>query len=248
MGLKKEALDLSRRALQAENPSDEEIAAAVQAISVQEDKPRRWAPQIDALPARIGKRRTHRLREVFLQFYSAADDHASAARYAYDGKNFSPMLKYIAVNALILSGQTEKAGEFGRWLRMPKDPDPMDYEAICEARALVLSATGDNFMAVVTRLKHPVQGPLLRSHAEGFVYSALALCIQKLDELRQNREETPPTPDEVDLAVPGLTAGLTADELTLLRKWRRRLVHLVPHSQLKEYAVSAAYEPSRKIE
>lgn len=97
------------------------------------------------------------------------------------------------------------------------------------------SALGKHEQAWKIRRHRPAAGPVGGNIMEGTVKSALALAISDLDRRLAELDEQALEFDETALAVPENQEGLLTETAASLRKWRRKLIRLIPKNDLRHY-------------
>lgn len=235
LGMGSEALRVAARILERRNPTPGEVMESIIAIGVFASVPARWKPRVDALVARLSKRRRHRMRETFILFYATIGDERFE-EFIRAPRSFAPETIFLVVKALLGKGKQDQAKKFIMRARVPDNPDAFDY--LAEAYASVLSANGDYFGAWVARRRCPLTTPVTRDIVEGMVKSSLAMTIRDLDErIEYVQAQIENGDDETALIVPGNHDALLEDSAAAFRKWRSKLARLFSKEDLRLFAL-----------
>ena len=239
IGMKDEALRLTRKVLEKRRILSDEFSAAVRTIGTYRSSFKRWRHKVEAAYNRQSRRFKRKVRTDMLGIYASLDDCEIAVQLIDVRRPKYPDVIFGMEVLLKLNKLKEAqmlASHCAKALRSTTDR----FE-----QSVRLTGLGEYYSGIqrwddaLAAWEHmPPEQPFRRDALNGIVQSHLANALhaatrelQLLSELKENPDK------ESELIVPGNDLALTRDAEKELVKFKRRIEKLLPEKARKELGV-----------
>ncbi len=241
IGMKDEALRLTRKVLEKRRILPDEFSVAVRTIGVYGSSFKRWRTKLEAAYNRQSRRFKRKVRADMLGIYASLNDREIAVQFIDVRRPTYPDVLF-GMDALLKLNKLEEAqllaSQCAKALRSTTDR----FE-----QSVLLTGLGEYYSRIqrwddaLAAWEHmPLEQPFRRDALSGIVKIHLARALRAIDRGLQALSELKKKPDNGNqLSLPGNDLALTAQAQKELLKFERRISKLLPEKAWKELGIIA---------
>ncbi|HEY4271829.1 MAG TPA: hypothetical protein VGM65_07475 [Candidatus Udaeobacter sp.] len=242
IGMKKEALRLTRTVLEKRRILPEEFSEAMRAICIYASAAtlKKWKAKVEAAYNRQTRKFRHKVRSDMLSMYVSLNESKTALQFVSIRQSASASDFLFSMDVLLELGRVEDATElsmrFGKALRLART----------EFEQSLLSCALGHFFAYTHQWEYalavwqatPPPSAIASNVLTGIVEIHLARAFEAIEAgIRFLTERKQQQKVETDLCVPGLDFGLAVDAEKELLKLKRGINKLLPNEARKELGI-----------
>jgi hypothetical protein len=242
IGMKKEALRLTRKVLEKRRILPDEFSEAVRTMGVYLSSKtwKQWRPILEAAYNRQSRKFKRKVRSEMLSMYACLGEWETALEFVELRKLSNSADVLFGMEVLLELDKLEDAEvlAYRCWKALRRTPDRFQQAIILTALGAFLSRSGRWSSAIEAWEAMPLEQPFRRDALSGIVKIRLALAfeavergLQWLAELKQNSN------NDNELCLPGNDLKLTFDAERELLKFKRGIEKLLPEKARKELGV-----------
>lgn len=254
LGMKRQAVRLTRKVLQKRRIRPVEFSEAVRAIGVYGSSFKKWKSKIETAYNRQSKKFKRAVRSDMLDMYAGLGEWQTASQFVDVRRPSNATDFFFGMDVLIELEKFQEAEELAR--RCEK---MLRIEATDFARSLLCCALGQFFARkrhwdwALTAWQHtPPDSSIASNVLSGIVEIHLARALEAVEAgLRLLADRKARQPSELDLCVPKLEFDLAVDAEKHLLKFKRGIEKLLPEQARKQLGMSespSSEESSETIE
>jgi uncharacterized protein HemY len=238
IGMKREALRLTRRVLENRRISSEEFGEAVRTIGILSDF-EKWKPELEAAYNRQSRKFKRKTRPLMVEMYGSMGEWETATQFLSVRKPSSAGEVFFGMEALLELNKLEDAKKLATLCRRALSfvTDRFEQSLLLDALARFFARTHQWDQAIAAWQYAPLNEPFRRDALSGIVKIHLGRAFEAIDnglkalaELKRNPERS--------LCLPENDLGLTCDAERELLKFKRGIERLLPEKARKELGIS----------
>jgi len=240
LGMKREALRLTRRLLEKRRILPEEFGEAVRTIGVYSSFSdfKKWKPKLEAAYNRQSRRFKRKARSDMLGMYASLREWENALQFLSVRKPSSAFEIFLGMGVFLELDKLQDAKVLAARCKraLSSATDRFEQSLLLEALASFFARTRDWDRAISGWQHAPLDQPFRRDALSGIVQIHLARAFEAIDNGLKALAELKRNP-EPSLCLPGNDEGLTRDAEKELLRFKRRIEKLLPEKARKELGV-----------
>ena len=238
LGMKREALRLTRRVLEKRGILPEEFAEAVRTIGVLSDF-EKWKPELEAAYNRQSRKFKRRARSLMVEMYGSMGEWESATQFLSVRKPSSAGEVFFGMEALLELNKLEEAKMLATLCRRALSfvTDRFEQSLLLDALAKFFARTHEWNRAVEAWQHAPLDQPFRRDALSGIVKIHLGRAWEAIDNGLKALSELKRNPG-LSLCLPKNDLGLTHDAEKALLKFKRGINKLLPEETRKQLGIN----------
>jgi hypothetical protein len=245
IGMKKEALRLTRKLLQKRRILPDEFSEALRTIGVYASFKsfKKWKPKFEAAYERQSRRFKRKVRSDMLGMYVSLKEWETALQFVPIHRPSAASDFFFGMDVLLELGKVEEAQElsmhFGKALRFVGNEFEQSLLSCALGRFFAHTHQWEYALAVWQAT--PPDSSIARNVLNGIVEIHLARALEAVDTgIRLLTERKQQGNCDIDLSLPGLEFDLAVDAEKELLKFKRGIGKLLPEKTRKELGIVTA--------
>lgn len=236
LGMKRQALRLTQKALEKRRIVPDEFGEAVRTIGVHGSSFKKWKLKLETAYNRQSRQFQREVRPYMLELYGSLGEWETAAQFLSLRRRLSASEIFFGMDILLELDRLQDARALAARCRkaLSRRTDPFERSMLLEALARFSARTRDWSAAGKYWRQAPLDQPFRQNALSGIVQLHLACAYEcadiglgKLAELKTNLDK------ETELCAPGNDLALTLDAEKELLKFKRGLEKLLPKDTRK---------------
>ena len=243
LGMRREALRLTRRVLAKRRILPEEFGEAVRTMGIYVSSKtwKAWKPKFEAAYNHQSRKFKRQARSDMLSMYASLGEWETALQFVELRKLSTSADVLFGMEVLLELDKLEDAGVLASrcWKALRRTPDRFQQAVILTVLGAFFSRTRRWSGAIEAWEAMPLEQPFRRDALSGIVkihlagaFEAAECGLQWVAELKDNPN------NENELCLPGNDEGLTRDAEKELLKYKRGIDRLLPRETRKQLGIS----------